>query len=89
MLEKHGFHLKMILMDCKKVQDYTVGISTLLTHYLKQNVQMIKLCPPSPHCFDPKMPISSFSCGFWPFCPNCPSTSRPQLGNPDEGNTGI
>ena len=22
-------------------------------------------CPP--HCFDPKMPILSFSCSFWPF----------------------
>ena len=31
------------------------------------------LVPPmSPHCFDPKMPILSFSCSFWPFCPNCP-----------------
>ena len=42
-------------------------------------------CPfMSPHCFDPKMLILSFSCSFWPFCPNCPppSTSRPQLGNP-------
>ena len=28
----------------------------------------------SPHCFDPKMPILSFSCSFWPFCPNPPST---------------
>ena len=38
-------------------------------------------CPP--HCFDPKMPILSFSCSFWPFCPNCLCpTSRPQLGNP-------
>ena len=30
-----------------------------------------------PHCFDPKMPILSFSCSFWSFCPNCPPTSRP------------
>ena len=43
-------------------------------------------CPPPPphHCFDPKMPILSFSCSFWPFCPNCPPpTGRPQLGNPE------
>ena len=45
------------------------------------------LTTPPPHvpplCFDPKMPILSFSCSFWPYCPNCPPTSRPQLGNPD------
>ena len=23
--------------------------------------------PPPHHCFDPKMPILSFSCSFWPF----------------------
>ena len=26
----------------------------------------------STHCFDPQMPILSFSCSFWPFCRNCP-----------------
>ena len=31
------------------------------------------------------MLILSFSCSFWPFCPNCPPTSRPQLGNPVDG----
>ena len=29
-------------------------------------------CPPPPNCFDPKMPILSFSSSFWQFCPNCP-----------------
>ena len=33
-----------------------------------------------PHCFDPKMLILSFSCSFWPFCPNCPS---PPLVDPN------
>ena len=28
--------------------------------------------PSPPNCFDPKLPILSSSCGFWPFCPNCP-----------------
>ena len=32
------------------------------------------LVPPhvSSHCFDPNMPVLSFSYSFWPFCPNCP-----------------
>ena len=31
---------------------------------------LVPPCPP--HCFDPKMSILSFSCSFWPFCPNSP-----------------
>ena len=38
-LLKYGFHQNMILLDCKKA---TVLISTLHTHYLKHNVQMIE-----------------------------------------------
>ena len=33
--------------------------------------------PMSSHCFDPKMLILSFSCSFWPFCPNCPTPVEP------------
>ena len=43
-LKKYYFHLKMVLLDCKKVQEHTVWISTLLTHYLEHEVQIIKFC---------------------------------------------
>ena len=40
-------------------------------------------CPPhAPHCFDPKIPILSFSCSFWPFCPNCPLNQSTPFGKP-------
>ena len=35
------------------------------------------LVPPPPHCFDSKMPILSFSCSSWAFCPNCPPPVDP------------
>ena len=40
------------------------------SHGLRGNVGYPP-CPPL-HCFDPKMPILSFPCSFWSFCPNCP-----------------
>ena len=36
--------------------------------------------PPPSCCFDPKMLILSFSCSFWPFCPNC---SPPPIVDPN------
>ena len=36
----------------------------------------------SPHCFAPNMLMLYFLCSFWPFYPNCPPTSQPELRNP-------
>ena len=42
--QKYDFHLKIILLDFKKVQYDTVRILTLLTHYWKHDAQIIKFC---------------------------------------------
>ena len=44
MTKIYCFYLRMILLDCKKVQDYNFWILILHTWYLKQNVQMINFC---------------------------------------------
>ena len=38
--------------------------------------------PHVPNCFDPRMPILSFSCSFWSSCPYCPSSKSTPFGKP-------
>ena len=41
------------------------GVAGVSPHHPKN--WLVLPPPPPPHCFDPKMPILSFSCSFWPF----------------------